>query len=95
MSQITLGRKNSDDDLEPITLTNPVERCTVVELPMQNVTTVMLDRGICFSVYPSFIAVRFRDALPHIATLDSTLPGYPRGKTHQAYKHGAARRKPA
>ncbi len=27
MSQIGLGRKNSDDDLEPITPTNPVE-CT-------------------------------------------------------------------
>jgi len=51
--------QNSDDDLEPITLTNPVERCTVVELPMQNVTTVMRDR-ICFSVYPSFIPLRPR-----------------------------------
>lgn len=60
MSQISLGRKNSDDDLEPITPTNPVEQCTVIELPMQNVNTVMRDRGVCFSVYPSFIALRPR-----------------------------------
>ncbi len=60
MSQISLGRKNSDDDLEPITPTNLVEQCTVIKLPMQNVNTATRDRGVCFSVYPSFIALRPR-----------------------------------
>jgi len=57
MSQISLGRKNSGDDLEPITPTNSVEQCTVIELPMQNVNTAM---RVCLSVYPSFIALRPR-----------------------------------
>jgi len=60
MSQISLGRESSDDDLEPITPTNPVGQCTIIELPMRNVNTVMRDRGVCFSVYPSFIALRPR-----------------------------------
>jgi len=57
MSQINLGRKNLDDDLEPITPTKPVESRTVTELPMQNVNTVI---RVCFSVYPSIIALRPR-----------------------------------
>lgn len=60
MSQISLRRKNSDEDLKPITPTNLVEQCMVIELPMQNVNTVIRNRGVCFSVYPSFIALRPR-----------------------------------
>ena len=57
MAQISLGRTNSDDYLEPITPTNLVEQCTVIELPMQNVNTAI---RVCFSVYPSFLARRPR-----------------------------------
>ncbi|MGH8509725.1 MAG: hypothetical protein ACREVH_13570 [Gammaproteobacteria bacterium] len=44
MSQISLGRKNSDDDLEPITPTNPVESRTVTA----NAKSQHSDSGMLF-----------------------------------------------
>ena len=83
MSQISLGRKNFDDDLEPIAPTKPVESRTVTESPDAETSDTNSDR-VCFSVYPSFIAAcgpeqLQRDAWPHIATpLSSLIPSVPK-----------------